>query len=160
MAREPVMTILRQPSPELRARLNERLTVFNRRIVGRSEARRLGIVLADPVSGREIAGLAAESYWGWMFVDQLWVSGRHRRRGLGTRLMDAAEAEARRRRCRGIWLDTWSWQARGFYEKRGFRVFGTIDDFPTPHARHFLMKRLDGSRTRRGITPPDAIPPD
>ncbi|MCC7274346.1 MAG: GNAT family N-acetyltransferase [Alphaproteobacteria bacterium] len=144
MAEPPRLHLLRRPPVALCDRLDARLAEFNRRIVGPSDSRRFAAVLTHPRSGAEIAGLFASSYWGWMYIDQLWVSGRYRRRGHGTVLMDAAEAEARRRRCRGLWLDTWSWQARGFYEKRGFRLFGTLDDFPLPHHRDFLLKRLDG----------------
>ena len=134
--------VLRRPPRALRARLNARLTEFNRRRVGRSGAGTFAAVIADPASGRELAGLWAERYWGWMYVDQLWVDGRHRGRGFGRRLMATVEAEARARDCHGLWLDTWSWQAQGFYEKLGFTVFGTLEDFPPPHRRLFLRKRL------------------
>ncbi|MGC6728099.1 hypothetical protein ACP0GO_26835, partial [Escherichia coli] len=43
-----------------------------------------------------------------------------------------------------MWLDTYSFQARGFYEKLGYTVFGTIDDFPPGHQRFFGRKRLEG----------------
>ncbi|BBK39647.1 N-acetyltransferase [Allostella sp. ATCC 35155] len=138
------LRILRRPPPELRARLDRRLAEFNRRRVGRSEARLFGAVYVDAATEREIAGLYAQSYWGWMCVDELWVDARRRGRGLGRRLMEAAEEEAVARGCRGMWVDTWSWQARGFYEKLGFEVFGAIEDFPPPHGRFFLKKRLDG----------------
>ena len=56
--------------------------------------------------------------------------------------MDAAEAVARERGCIGARLDTYSFQARGFYEKRGYRVVGTIEDCPPGHARHTMAKRF------------------
>jgi len=65
--------------------------------------------------------------------------------GLGRRLIKQAEEEAVRRGCRGVWLDTFSWQARGFYEKLGYSVFGTIDDYPPGHQRFFLKKVIGGS---------------
>ena len=56
--------------------------------------------------------------------------------------MQAAEEVARERGCIGMWLDTFSFQARGFYVKPGFTVFGTIDDYPIGHRRFYLSKRL------------------
>lgn len=136
------LQILRRPPPELRHRLDRRLTEFNRRRVGRSDARTFGAVFVDPGTHREVAGLYAQSYWGWMYVDELWVDARRRGQGLGRRLMAEAEEEAAARGCRGMWVDTWSWQARGFYAKLGFELFGEIEDFPPPHRRLFLKKRL------------------
>ena len=52
------------------------------------------------------------------------------------------QAEAQARGCFGAWVDTFSFQARPFYEKQGYTVFGTIADQPPGHARHFLFKRF------------------
>jgi len=62
--------------------------------------------------------------------------------GIGRRLLSEAEAEAIRRRCRGALLDTFSFQARGFYERLGYSAFGVIDDYPPGHCRIFLAKKL------------------
>jgi len=60
----------------------------------------------------------------------------------GSRLMDNAEAYARERGCHSVLLDTHSFQARPFYEGRGYEVFGTLDDFPKGHKRFYLKKKL------------------
>lgn len=65
-----------------------------------------------------------------------------RGQGYGTKLMAAAEAEARRRGCRDAYLDTFSFQARPFYERCGYEVFGTLEDFPTGHQRFVMRKSL------------------
>jgi hypothetical protein len=54
-----------------------------------------------------------------------------------------AEAEARSRGCVGSYLDTFSFQARPFYEKQGYSLFATIADYPPPHSRFFLSKRFE-----------------
>jgi hypothetical protein len=59
--------------------------------------------------------------------------------------MQQAEDEARQRLCLGAWLDTFSFQARGFYERLGYTVFGTINDFPPGHSRIFMKKRFASS---------------
>jgi len=65
-----------------------------------------------------------------------------RGQGLGRRLIGLAEDEARRRGCRHAYLDTTSFQARPFYEKLGYRLWGQLEDFPQGHTRYFLQKAL------------------
>jgi GrpB-like predicted nucleotidyltransferase (UPF0157 family) len=72
----------------------------------------------------------------------LWVEEKHRGRGLATQLMAAAEAEARKRGCERALLDTLSFQALGFYRKRGYTEFGRIPGFSGKHDRHYLYKVL------------------
>lgn len=101
--------------------------------------RELGIFVRD--EARIVAGLAGETYCGWLFVKYLWVSGGLRGRGVGRELMAQAEARALERGCHSAWLDTFGFQARGFYEKLGYEEFGRLD-YPPGHHRHFMQKRL------------------
>jgi GNAT superfamily N-acetyltransferase len=82
------------------------------------------------------------TYWGWLYVEILWLDARARGRGLGARLMAMAEQEAQRRGCRGAHLDTMSFQALPFYERMGYTVFGVLEDLPPGHRRYFLKKKL------------------
>jgi GNAT superfamily N-acetyltransferase len=75
-------------------------------------------------------------------VELLAVPEEHRGAGYGIRLMEQAERIARVNECIGLWLDTYEFQARGFYEKLGFEVFGTLDDHPVGQRRFFLRKRF------------------
>jgi ribosomal protein S18 acetylase RimI-like enzyme len=75
-------------------------------------------------------------------VNLLWVSERLRGKGHGTRLIEAAEALAVERGAFGATLETHSFQAPDFYTKRGYEVFGRLEDFPPGHAKLFLRKRL------------------
>jgi GNAT superfamily N-acetyltransferase len=88
-----------------------------------------------------VAGLAGETYCGWLFVRYLWVSDSLRGRGVGRELMFRAEARARERGCHSAWLDTFSFQAPGFYRKLGYEEFGRLD-YPPDQQKHFLSKRL------------------
>ncbi len=87
-------------------------------------------------------GIYAESWADWLHIKYVWVADALRGQDWGTRLLDQAEAEAKARGCVGIYLDTFSFQALGFYEKRGFALYGSIPDFPTGYVRHYLCKRL------------------
>jgi GNAT superfamily N-acetyltransferase len=90
-----------------------------------------------------MAGLAGETYSGWLFIRYLWVSDLLRGKGIGRKLMADAEARALERGCRSAWVDTFSFQAPGFYPKLGYEVFGELD-YPPRHKRFFLRKRLMG----------------
>jgi hypothetical protein len=57
--------------------------------------------------------------------------------------MSRAESEAIVRGCHHAWLDTFEFQARGFYERLGYRCFGELNDYPTGFARYFMKKALD-----------------
>ena len=90
-----------------------------------------------------VGGLSGHAWHGWLFVELL-ALGPARGAGLGRRVMMMAEAEARRLGCTGIWLDTFTFQAPGFYQKLGFVEAGRIADHPAGHDRIFLVKRLQG----------------
>ena len=101
----------------------------------------LGILLKDD-SGQTVGGLTAWWYYNWMFIELLFVPEQLRGQDFGTQLMAKAESYARERGMTGIWLDTFSFQARGFYEKLGYTMFGQLPDYPEGHSRFFLQKRL------------------
>ncbi|MCB8874142.1 GNAT family N-acetyltransferase [Acidisoma silvae] len=88
-------------------------------------------------------GLWGRFYYDWLFIELIYIPDDLRGQDLGTALLAMAEARARAWGAVGVWLDTFSFQARGFYEKHGFAVFGDIADYPAGHARFFLQKRLD-----------------
>ena len=88
-----------------------------------------------------VAGLGGETYSGWLFIRYLWVSDALRGKGIGRELMGSAEARALERGCHSAWVDTFSFQAPGFYPKLGYQVFGELD-YPPGHKRIFLQKRL------------------
>ncbi|MGV3652150.1 MAG: GNAT family N-acetyltransferase [Devosia sp.] len=107
----------------------------------------LSLALRDETSGL-IAGLSGSTSYGWLLAKVLWVAPEHRGKGHGRALMAKAEAEARRRGCHGIWLDTSMPDAEGFYRRLGYETFGVLENRPgdvTPeHRRWFLAKRLAG----------------
>ncbi|MGJ8678596.1 MAG: GNAT family N-acetyltransferase [Akkermansiaceae bacterium] len=93
-------------------------------------------------SGEIVAGLIGKTYWNSLDIAFLWVADSYRNQGRATAIMHAAENEAGIRRCKFVLLDTYSFQALEFYEKLGFREFGTLDHFTGEHTRHYLTKRL------------------
>lgn len=118
------------------------LVDHNEAMVGPTERRQVAIALRDG-DGAIVGGMWGQTGFDWLFVQYLAVPPMLKGQGHGRALMIAAEDEARRLKCIGIWLDTFSFQARGFYEKLGYDVIGRIDDFPAGEARFFLRKRID-----------------
>jgi GNAT superfamily N-acetyltransferase len=97
-----------------------------------------------------LGGVTARITQRWLFLHLLAVVPAARGRGIGARLMKAAEDHARAQGCIGLWLDTYSFQAPGFYAKLGYEEVGRIPDYPPGQARHFLAKRLDGRPVASG----------
>ena len=117
---------------------------FNDAGGGPADFRPLAVLLrAD--GGQTIGGLWGRTTWRWLFVELLFVPDTLRRSGIGRELMRRAEAAAIARGCRAAWLDTFSFQALGFYERLGYSVFGTLDAYPPGHSRFFLRKTLAGA---------------
>jgi GNAT superfamily N-acetyltransferase len=113
----------------------------SRPVIGPAQPRLLVIPLRDE-AGAVTGGLWAVSLFQWLQLEMLFVPPPMRGQGVGSALLAAAEDEARRRQCIGMYVDTFSFQAAPFYEKMGFYPFGVLDDCPPGHRRLFLQKRL------------------
>ena len=89
-----------------------------------------------------VAGICGNTWGGTCELRQLWVEESRRGRGLGTKLLQAAEQEARRRGCTQIVLMTFSFQAPAFYRKNGFDLVAAVDAHPRGHHNFLMRKRL------------------
>ena len=118
------------------------LVRFNRKTAGPLRYTRTVLTVRDG-AGRMLGGLILQSYWKESYVELLWLSEKARRLGFGSRLIKEAERRARRRGSILIHLNTYSFQAPGFYEKLGFRRFGGMAGSPRGASRHFYVKKLD-----------------
>lgn len=98
--------------------------------------------LAVMVDGKVAGGLLGQFRTHWLHIDILVVRLDLRGIGAGRALMQQAEDAARERGSRGLWLDTFQFQAPDFYEHLGFTRFGTIENYHDGHSRYFYLKRL------------------
>jgi GNAT superfamily N-acetyltransferase len=129
------------PDESVRAAILAPLVAHNDSAVGRTARDEIALVIRDD-AGAIVGGLWGVASYRWLFVQYLALPPERRGRGEGSALMAAAEAEALRLGCVGVWLDTFSFQARGFYQKLGYAQFGAIDDYPPGESRYFLAKRI------------------
>lgn len=97
---------------------------------------------ARDADGALIGGLNGLVHWKWLYIRHLWVAESARRAGVGRRLLDAAESEARARGCVGLYIDTFERGVAEFYGRAGFEECGEISNFPPGGARVFLRKSL------------------
>ena len=92
--------------------------------------------------GRLIGGAVGFVRFAWYFLDLLYVDAAYRNRGIGRQLLTAAERFASDRQLVGVRLDTADFQARGFYEKMGYTLFGELADCPPGHTLYFFHKKF------------------
>lgn len=118
------------------------LKAYNRPHLGRRKAEKKLVFTARDEAGVLIGGIVGYFSADWLYVHLLWVDPAHRGQDIGTALIREAEAETRRRGGSMIRLETWSFQAPGFYPKLGFKEFGRIDGHPIGHATIFFAKLL------------------
>ena len=90
-----------------------------------------------------IAGINSILYcWHCLYIDVLWVSKEHRKSGLGSTLLQKLEKEAKKKGCYLIHLSSFDWQAKDFYLKHGYEVFGEIQNNPKNHYHYFMKKDI------------------
>ena len=124
-----------------RRELEDRLDAFNVESTGFRDARALSCLLRDR-DGTLVAGIDGFTWGGYAHVEVLWVSEPLRGTGIGRRLLDAAEAEARERGCRSIVLSSHEFQAPGFYANFGYHPVGATEDTPLGYKAFHFQKRL------------------
>lgn len=135
------LKILSRPRPDLRKAIVTPLVGFNTKAGLIDDYKMLAIPVEHSKTGRVVGGLWGYTWAGWLYVELLFLPKAMRGNGLGTRILRLAEAEAVRRGCVAARLETFSFQARPFYEGLGYRAFGAIR-FRPGHTLYFMQKRL------------------
>ena len=138
----PKYELAESPPTEAFQKIWQPLLAFNEAAAGHATSRTLAVLLRDAATDELIGGLWGRSLWGSLYIDIMFVPEPLRRSGIGMSLLRQAEQEAMRRGCREMWTDTYAFQARSFYEKAGFTVFGHLDGPAPIFPRFFLRKEL------------------
>ena len=118
------------------------LREYNSQFVDTSDWHSLGVYARDE-GGKMRGGLIGKRKGDWLCIDFLWVCGTTRGTGLGSQIIRDAEARAREWGCSHMLVDTASFQALPFYQKCGFTLKLSLDDFPyAGMQRHYLSKAI------------------
>ncbi|WP_192561582.1 GNAT family N-acetyltransferase [Pseudomonas gozinkensis] len=129
------------PTEEQRAAILAPLRAHNIAKAGPSLYEPVALLVRDD-NDAILGGLYGHTFYRWLFIELLAVPEEGRGQGIGSKLMNMVEEFAREKDCVGIWLDTFDFQAPGFYKKLGYTECGEILDYPLGHKRHFFQKRL------------------
>ncbi|EPY2272951.1 GNAT family N-acetyltransferase [Clostridium sporogenes] len=138
--------IIRESSSEQEADLIvDRIVEYNlSKVPGKQEVPLLCINrVIENTNGEIIAGILSKMYcWNCIYIDVLWVKEEYRKDGLGTKLLKELKKIAKEKDCHLIHLDTFDFQAKDFYIKHGYEIFGILDQCPENHKRYFMKKNI------------------
>lgn len=114
---------------------------YNRSKREAAESEPLNIYVEDD-SGELMAGLVGETFGNWLEIEYLFVKEDIRGQGIGSQLLQQAESEAKKRNCRFAFVNTYQFQAPGFYQKQGYKEVFTLKDYPYTGQRQYYQKDL------------------
>lgn len=136
------ITVTHDADPALRSQVQAVLRTYNAPFgVTTPDATPL-VARATGPDGELVGGCVAETFWNWLVIDVLAVEEAAREQGIGSALVDAAEAEARSRGCTRVQTSAWAFQGLTFWTQRGYQVVGQLDDYPDGHTMCWLRRDL------------------
>ncbi len=105
-------------------------------------------------TGAVVGGAIGRTWGACCELQQLWVHPEHRGTGTGTRLVRLFEERAAARGCTTFYLDTFSFQARPFYERLGYEARFEIHGFSPGVVKHTMVRTgLDPNWTALNSAP-------
>ncbi|MBV9998490.1 MAG: GNAT family N-acetyltransferase [Verrucomicrobia bacterium] len=137
------LTVTFEPyaAADLRNVVQRMVDLHNVASTGQAEWYPVAFFLRDE-NGEVLGGLLGDIWAGWLHISTLAVAAPARRQGFGRELMKHAERYAFWRGCADAFLDTFSFEARSFYEKLGYHVFGVLENRPAGYRHYFMTKRF------------------
>jgi GNAT superfamily N-acetyltransferase len=131
--------------------IKDGLRAYNKHYIPQNSFQELGVFI-EGEDGKKTGGLIGETVGNYLMIKYLWVDESLRGQDCGTLLIKQAETEAVARGCRYALVDTFSFQARPFYERQGYQCRMTLEEFiddingleeqQATHQRFYLSKKL------------------
>jgi len=106
-----------------------------------SKSEPLNIYVEDQ-QGNLIAGMVAETFGNWLEIEYLYVQEDFRGQGIGSNILNRAEKEARERKCKYSFVNTYQFQAPDFYKKHGYEEVFALKEYPYTGERYYYTKAL------------------
>lgn len=119
----------------------QQLLQYNLARIEDKNSRKLGIYLEDE-TGKKLAGLIGATHGNWLEIKYLWVDDALRGTGIGSKVLSQAESTAKARGCLYVFLDTFDFQAPGFYQKHGYQQVFVREQYPLSGKRYYFTKAL------------------
>ena len=138
---KPTVVFDPHASADLRNIVQTIVDNYNVAITGQAEWYPVAFFLKEE-NGEVLGGLLGDIWGAWLHVRALAVAAPARGRGFGRELMKRAELYALECGCTDAFLDTFSFQARPFYEKLAYRVFGMLENHPAGYQHYLMTKQL------------------
>lgn len=134
------MEFLTNPTDEQVVVIERGLDEYNSTVASARSTSAIKAVFVE--SGRVVAGITGAAYWGKLHIRILWVHPDYQSEGLGSQLMDWIEQRGKELGCTSVMVDTMSFQAPAFYERRGYRRFGVSNGYEGGASRYYFEKEL------------------
>lgn len=99
-------------------------------------------VFAKDKTDKIIGGIRATAFWNYCIIELLWLAKESRGHGVGSQLMQKAEAFASEKGFEYVRTETIDFQAKPFYQKMGYTVYGELPDCPKGNTTYCLVKSL------------------
>ncbi|SIQ79846.1 Acetyltransferase (GNAT) family protein [Shewanella morhuae] len=135
------VTLINDESTEFADAVKQKIVEFNQAQWQGLCRKNLGLKLQN-VEGELLAGISGKTFGNWFLIDYLWVDDNLRQQKIGTRLLLAAESQAKERGCQFVLLDTLDFQAKPFYERHGYKVQWIQQAYPETGRKFFMVKAL------------------
>ncbi|MBM7663224.1 GNAT superfamily N-acetyltransferase [Bacillus mesophilus] len=120
---------------------NNEHSIHHKEVRKKEAVQPINIIVSD-LDGVCIGGLHADVYWDWVEINDLWFCKEYRGRGLGSTILNKAEKTAKEKGAKKALLTTFEFQARAFYESKGYEIVGEVKDYPPGSSFYTMVKTL------------------